>query len=81
MSDQSEQETYHFECDNCLSPTNEHGPCVVCGAEPHEGEGYRIECEQCGSVAFGDRGSSVQHDMTMHRMRHCSKAVFKVEVL
>jgi hypothetical protein len=70
-----------FECWNCESPTTEKGECDVCGTEPHEGEGWRIECVECGATEYGDRGRNVEHDMLMHRMENCPDARFEVTPL
>lgn len=73
----SEQQ-YDCECGNCLSPAPHFDDCPVCGAAPHKGEGWRIECLSCGAVELGDRGRSVEHDIIMHRTEHCPQAEFDV---
>lgn len=75
------RENREFECWNCESPVSENGPCDVCGCEPHQGEGWRIECVECGCIAYGDRGQNVEHDMLMHRVKHCPDARFQVCLL
>lgn len=75
------EETLEFECGNCLLETTEFDDCPVCGAAPYKGEGYRIECLDCGSIAFGDPGADVQHDMWHHREHYCPGAEFEVRAL
>jgi len=70
-----------YECWNCESPNEKDGPCEICGTDPHDGDGWRLECVKCETVAYGDRGRNVEHDMFMHRIEHCSEARFKVESL
>jgi len=67
-----------FECWNCEAPTTEDGACEVCGAAPYEGKGWEIECVECGTVAYGDYGMNVEHDMMMHRIENCQDARFLV---
>lgn len=80
MSD-TEDEEPGYECANCLSLTTEFGDCSVCGADPHKGEGYRIECKECGAIEHGDRGQNVQFDMRYHRDHSCQGAEFEVTAL
>jgi DNA-directed RNA polymerase subunit RPC12/RpoP len=80
-SDAKDSKELEYECDNCLSRTTENGPCTVCGAEPFDRPGYRIECNECGATEFGDPGTDIQHDMTMHRMEYCTGAEFEVSTL
>jgi hypothetical protein len=35
----------------------------------------------CGSIAFGDRGADVQHDMWHHREHYCPDAEIEVSAL
>jgi hypothetical protein len=70
-------EKHDFECWNCESPTTEYGECEVCGVEPYNGGGWEIECVECGTVAYGDQGQNVEHDMFMHRTE-CPNARFVV---
>jgi hypothetical protein len=42
---------------------------------------YRIECLECGSIAFGDPSNDPERDAEYHRDHHCPEAEFEVSEL
>lgn len=80
QSDEEEEEL-GYECANCLSAAPKNCDCPVCGAEPHDGEGYRVECCECGATEIGGHGADAQWDMRYHRIHHCPDAAFEVTAL
>jgi len=71
-------ERHDYECWNCHAPCPENGLCPVCGTAPHDGDGWKAECLQCGEVLTHERGTGALHEMMMHRLDDCSEAEFEV---